>query len=365
MWNVRPVGPVFSPLDEALGLLPGSLFPHQQECLVRLNSWMPFGKAAQLLQDLLGISCSKATARRISQAAGAAYVAIQSEAADQMVGQAPPPAQAGMEKALLSVDGAIIPLVGGEWAEVKTLVVGEVTTHTTPKGETEVKTQALSYFSRLADAQRFQHLAHCELHRRGLERSKQVVAVMDGAEWQQGFVDYHRQDAIRILDFPHAAQRIVDVGQVLFGEGTEATHQWIEPRLHQLKQDGPAAILAELRQLLTQPSHNKLMQENLAYLEKREAQMQYPRFQEQGWPIGSGCVESANKLVVEARLKGAGMHWLRENVDPMLALRNLVCSDRWSEDWPLIAAHLRQQMARRRKVLRKKHRSAAALPLAA
>ena len=29
-------------------------------------------------------------------------------------------------------------------------------------------------------------------------------------------------------------------------------------------------------------------------------------------PIGSGTVESANTLVVEARLKGAGMHWARE-----------------------------------------------------
>src|SRR5690348_15242401 len=49
------------------------------------------------------------------------------------------------------------------------------------------------------------------------------------------------------------------------------------------------------------------MQEQLSYLQKREAQMQYPTYQEAGWPIGSGSVESANKLVVEARLKGAGM----------------------------------------------------------
>jgi len=332
---------------------------------VRLCSWMPFGKAAQLLQDLLGVSCSKATARRISQGAGAAYVAIQTEAADQMIGQSPPPAQTGMEKALLSVDGAIIPLVGGEWAEVKTLVVGEVTTRTTSKGEAIVKTQALSYFSRLVDAQRFQHLAHYELHRRGIERSKQVAAVMDGAEWQQGFVDYHRCDAIRILDFPHAAQRIAAVGQALFGEGTAATHQWIEPRFHQLKHDGPDPILAELRQLQTQHPQISLILENLTYLEKRIAQMQYPHFQEQGWPIGSGCVESANKLVVEARLKGAGMHWQRKNVDPMLALRNLVCSDRWSEDWSLITARLHQEMADRRYKLRMNHRSSQPLPLPA
>ena len=356
--------PVFSPLDEELALLPGSLFPRQQEGLVRLSSWMPFEKAAQLLQDLLGVSCSKATARRTTQAAGAAYVAMQTEAADQIAAHASP-AKAGVDKALLSVDGAIIPLVGGEWAEVKTLVVGEVVSRTNPKGEAEVKTQALSYFSRLVDAQRFQHLAHSELYRRGIECSGQVAAVMDGADWQQGFVDYHRADAVRILDFPHAAQRISGVGQALFGEGTTATHQWIEPRLHQLKHDGPDTLLIELRQLQIQHPHSKLIQENLGYLEKRVPQMQYPRFQEQGWPIGSGCVESANKLVVEARLKGAGMHWQRHNVDPMLALRNLVCSDRWSVDWPRIVSRLRQQVTLRRKTLREKHRAAAVLPLAA
>ena len=47
--------------------------------------------------------------------------------------------------------------------------------------------------------------------------------------------------------------------------------------------------------------------EALTYLDKRVALMQYPTFTTAGWPIGSGSVESANKLVVEARLKGAGM----------------------------------------------------------
>jgi hypothetical protein len=58
----------------------------------------------------------------------------------------------------------------------------------------------------------------------------------------------------------------------------------------------------------------------LAYLEKRAGQMQYPRYQAAGWPIGSGMVESANKLVMQARLKGAGMHWLMGNLNPMHAL---------------------------------------------
>ncbi len=35
--------------------------------------------------------------------------------------------------------------------------------------------------------------------------------------------------------------------------------------------------------------------------------------------------------VVEALLKGSGMHWARPHVDPMLALRNIASNDRWDE----------------------------------
>ena len=75
-----------------------------------------------------------------------------------------------------------------------------------------------------------------------------------------------------------------------------------------------------------------------------------PDFQAQGWPIGSGMVESANKLVVEARLKGAGMHWSRASVNPLLALRNAVCNDRWAEAWEQSVAHIRRCGICRREV---------------
>ena len=94
----------------------------------------------------------------------------------------------------------------------------------------------------------------------------------------------------------------------------------------------------------------EVVAENLAYLDKREAQMQYPSFQQAGWPIGSGMVESANKVVVEARLKGAGMHWSRLSVNPLLALRNAVCNDRWAEAWQQSAAQIGRFGVKRRPV---------------
>ncbi len=55
------------------------------------------------------------------------------------------------------------------------------------RGEWVVHTHNLSYFSRLADADTFDRLALIETHRRGVENAGQVAAVLDGAEWLQGF----------------------------------------------------------------------------------------------------------------------------------------------------------------------------------
>jgi hypothetical protein len=60
----------FFPLDEQLGLLSGGLTPRGEETLARLASWMPFEPARELLQEVLGIQVSKATARRTTLQAG-------------------------------------------------------------------------------------------------------------------------------------------------------------------------------------------------------------------------------------------------------------------------------------------------------
>ena len=34
------------------------------------------------------------------------------------------------------------------------------------------------------------------------------------------------------------------------------------------------------------------------------------------------------------------MHWAEGHVNPMLAIRNVICSDRWKEEWPKIESGL-------------------------
>src|SRR6266849_10383826 len=137
------VGSAFFPLDEQLGLSSGGLTPRGEEMPVRLASWMPFEQARELLQDLVGIQVSKATARRVTLQTGEAALAV-CEGEVERVKQEVPQAPGVADKQKLSVDGAMVHLVGGEWVEVKRVVLGEVTRNK----QREVCTQQISSFSR-------------------------------------------------------------------------------------------------------------------------------------------------------------------------------------------------------------------------
>jgi len=86
----------------------------------------------------------------------------------------------------------------------------------------------------------------------------------------------------------------------------------------------------------------------LRYLIRRQEQITYAAFRVQGYPIGSGMVESAGKLEIEARLKGSwvpsGCRWASKNVNPLLALRGPSCSGQWERIWPVIWQAWRDQL---------------------
>lgn len=62
------------------------------------------------------------------------------------------------------------------------------------------------------------------------------------------------------------------------------------------------------------------------YLLDRVDQMHYPSYRTQGWPIGSGQIEGANKSVIGHRMKRAGQHWSRNGAAGMAAIRSRSCS---------------------------------------
>jgi hypothetical protein len=208
----------------------------------------------------------------------------------------------------MSVAGAHIPLVGGDWAAVQTLGLGVVQPPKVVKGETVIGTTEPSYVSRLTDSDTCQRLALVATQRRGVERAGPVGFVTDGSEWLQKFADPHRADAVRILDFSHAGEHLAAVRQASLGEGSQEAESWLQAQQPELKHGGRVKVLAEVQRLVAAQPESTALTTPLAYREKRTAPMQSPTFLAAGWPIGEGAVESGTKLVVEARLKGSGMH---------------------------------------------------------
>ncbi len=361
MATVPGVRWAFFPLDEQLGLRPKVGFtPKVEEGMARLGTWMPFRAAQRELAFFLGVEVAEATVRQITEQAGAAQMQVQAAEGEALLKERPD-SPVGPAVQLLSLDGALIQLVNGEWKEVKTLALGVVSeAKTKPEGEAQVQTTALSYFSRMSEAVSFQQEALGELYRRGVEKAETVCAVSDGADWIQKWVDYHRKDAVRILDFAHAMEYVSKGGQAAYehiplpqqdqahdGQNQakrqqERFERWLQTQGHEFKTGEAQKVLAELERLRTlmqetgHPGAVETVDKSLYYLRERREMIKYASFRAQGYPIGSGSVESANKLVVQSRMKQAGMRWDPSHVNPMLAMRNLACNARWMEGWGAI-----------------------------
>jgi len=324
---------------------------------------MPCAQAAEAWAFLSGVTVSAATVRRTTEGAGAAYEAGQTTEVAAIEPQVPavPP---GPRVQWLSVDGAMVPVRPQAWAEVKTLAIGTVGGPVRERGDWVVHTEERSYCSRLAAAETFGRLALVATHRRGTETARTVCAVSDGAEWIQGCVDFHRPDAVRILDFPHAVSDVAQAGHAVYGEGTAAFTQWFTVQRQALRHGDPGEVLQALRRLATTAKRRQAkaatptVQESLGYLATRRGRLDYAWFDARGFPIGRGSVESANTLVVERRLKGAGMPWARAHVNPMVALRAMACSARWQEAWPQLAQQVRQQVWQGRRQRQRARRQA-------
>ena len=345
------MGAGFFPLDKELQVPDGHLLPHAQEAMVRLGSELPFERAVGHLAAMLGVVVHGATVRRHTLAAGQRCLEVQTEQAKPLATCPEEPAAA---RIAMSSDGAMVPLVGGVWAEVKLVAIGTVERRRQKRKqeqEDSIVTTKLTYFARMTDAATFADLASAEVRRRGVERAKEVCAIQDGAEWIQGFVGSHRQDALRILDFAHAASYIHQIGEAVRATGGHLPAKWEEGLLHRLKHDGPGRVLDHVSWLAQRYSQT---QDDVTYLQKRRELMDYPTYQQQGWPIGSGSVESGHKLVMQARLKGPGMHWRPEHVNPMLALRLVLLNGRWAESWAeQLRLRLHQRQMRQQQRLRK------------
>jgi len=88
---------------------------------------------------------------------------------------------------------------------------------------------------------------------RTTSKPRPPCAVVDGAPWLQEFIDLHRPDAVRILDFPHGAEHLGQAAEATFGAGNPAAATWLTKQCHELKRGDPEQVLVAVANLTPPP----------------------------------------------------------------------------------------------------------------
>lgn len=318
-----------------------------------------FEKAARLLRNLASLPISAKRVQLITERVGQA-LREESQSHTQRFLNRQAPKGTASAAALMScaVRGAllVISVDGGrvqtrqedpqeKWKEDKVGVVYDATPcperpdaeYAGPPPKTRSVCATMESWETLGD--RLSALADA----RGYARARQRVCIGDGAMAIRSLKDRCFPNAVFILDWAHAVGHLHQAAQAAFGAGSKA-EIWHERQKDRLWHGRLSKILPEIGRLSRRagppPKHasendpRRILANNLHYFQTNRAAMNYPAFRRNGWPIGSGIIESTVKQLGK-RLKGTEKHWNLDGADKTLHVIALLVSDdgAWNDFW--------------------------------
>lgn len=165
----------------------------------------------------------------------------------------------------------------------------------------------------------------------GMAEQTDVVAVADGGQGLREGLEDQFPNMQFILDKPHLKSHLYETASAL-GLNEEQQRQWVHARLEGISRGHAGEILKELKVQNTNAPNDRLRQ-FIGYLSRFKDAVDYDRFKELGYPIGSGEVESAHRSIPQQRLKLPGACWHPGSINPMLALRVIRANGWWDDYW--------------------------------
>jgi len=335
------------PAQEAIALVSSEL-PFQrngssfslpaQEAIALVSSELPFQRTRVLLGRLNGIAVSISHAENVSRVHGERIQEALSRERDQLFEGHLSYLPSEREHRLYVTLDATKTRFRDDWHESRVGAVYSVK----PGRDRLDEPDRTTYVAMTAAAglENFGRALYQEAARRGVDHAAQVVVVADGAPWIWNLAAEHFPEAVQILDFYHASERVHTVARAVYGDGTAQAREWADRNVKRLSSGDWKGLLCSLKALRPKTAEGqKTVRLAIGYFETNRRRMDYPTYRAQGMHIGSGVVEAACKCVVGTRCKRSGMRWTRVGLDAVLANRCLLLNDRWDEYWrPLKAA---------------------------
>lgn len=241
----------------------------------------------------------------------------------------------------VGIDGASIYIRQEGWKELKAGCVFDIELRRIFDPETREWLEQghavnNSYIAHLGGPEQFGQQLWAAAQHRGWEQRYDTQAIGDGAPWIWNLVNLHFYDSRQTVDYYHATEHLSTAANLLFPAQPEAAQRWLNRMETHLFQGHAAHIAATLAGAAsgTTQRHKDLRTE-ADYFYKHHRRMQYLEFREDGYPIGSGMVESEAKQF-KARFCGPGMRWSRQGAERLIPVRAAIMSHQFDALWPSV-----------------------------
>ena len=201
---------------------------------------------------------------------------------------------------------------------------------TNSKGESFKKLGKREYIAYLGGAEEFRkHLLALAL-RNGYGKFKKTVFIVDGAQWIRKTRDELFPDSLLILDFYHLCENTGNFANFIYKNDVDKAKEKANTWCNLLENGLWEQVLREI-----EPYKNIKLRDGVvdlySYIYNNRDSIDYKKYKEQDLFIGSGAIESANKKVIQSRLKLSGMRWSIKSAQNVISLRAKECSSLWNE----------------------------------
>jgi hypothetical protein len=308
--------------------------------ITRLAGRLPYDQAREVLAEIGGIRLCKSSVWHIAQTCGAeigAAIAAE-EAAQKAVAHTwstPEKRYDAQRRMGISIDGALINIVGEGWKELKLACVydielrKEIDERTGDTGEFGHAVRQ-SYVAHLGGPQLFGWQAWTEAQRRGWHQAGATQLLADGARWIWNLCREHFHDSTGIVDWYHAIEHLAEARGYIYPEEGPQASRWFNSSKKALYRGRTRQIAKGLNtaaERCATTESAKALRTQAGYFSHNYDRMQYQDFRNDGWLIGSGTIESGAKQF-KMRFSGPGMRWNRQGAENLIPVRAAVMTSR-------------------------------------
>lgn len=193
------------------------------------------------------------------------------------------------------------------------------------------------YVSYLGSVSEFKKLVFAAAVRAGYGKIKEVVVVGDGAQWIWNMCEELFPDAVRILDFYHLSENVHDYSRAIYPQDEVNRKKWVNQVLDAVTN----GKVCEAIKLVEQKKDESVPDNTVnlyTYFMNNQKRIDYKAYKDNGYYIGSGAIESANKMVIQQRMKQSGMRWSIHGGQYIAALRTKHESGLWDDIMSVVNA---------------------------